>query len=82
MRLDVILTGARLFCRRTLAPDQVPSIAREFAQQLEFKGDYEQAADMHSHPRKNARPRTHPHARTRATTHTSRRATTCASAHR
>jgi len=47
MRRDLLHWEHALKLARTLAPDQVPSIAREFAQQLEFKGDYEQALSMY-----------------------------------
>jgi hypothetical protein len=50
-----VIAGAALCTCDTfliwLAPEQVPPISREFAQQLEFKGEYEQALAMYTRGR-------------------------------
>jgi len=43
MRRDLLHWEHALKLAKTLAPDQVPSIACEFGAQLEFRGEYEQA---------------------------------------
>lgn len=48
MRRDLLHWEQALKLAKTLAPEQVPSISCEFAQQLEFKGEYEQALGMYT----------------------------------
>ena len=40
MRRDLLHWDAALQLAKALAPDQIPFISREYAQQLEFTGDY------------------------------------------
>jgi WD repeat-containing protein 19 len=47
MRRDLLQWEQALNLARKLAPDQIPYISREFAQQLEFKGDYKRALEMY-----------------------------------
>ena len=47
MRRDLLHWEQALKLAKTLAPEQVPHISREFAQQLEFRGEHEQALAMH-----------------------------------
>ena len=46
MRRDLLDWEVALKLAQTLAPDQVPSISREFAMQLEFREEYEPALAM------------------------------------
>jgi len=46
MRRDLLQWEQALKLAKTLAADQVPTISREFAKQLEFRGQYEQALGM------------------------------------
>ena len=47
MRRDLLHWEQALKLAKTLAPEQVPTISREFAKQLEFRGQYEQALQMY-----------------------------------
>jgi WD repeat-containing protein 19 len=47
MRRDLLHWEGALKLAKTLAPEQVPYISREFAQQLEFRGEHGQALDMY-----------------------------------
>ena len=47
MQRDLLHWEQALKLAKTLAPDQVPMIAREFAKQLEFREQYEQALNMY-----------------------------------
>ena len=47
MRRDLLQWEQALKLAKTLAPEQVPYLSREFAQQLEFKGEHEQALAMY-----------------------------------
>ena len=47
MRRDLLHWEQALKLARTLAADQVPVVAREFAKQLEFREEYEQALAMY-----------------------------------
>ena len=40
MRRDLLHWDSALQLAKALAPDQIPAISREYAQQLEFTGDY------------------------------------------
>lgn len=40
MRRDLLHWDAALQLAKALAPDQIPFISKEYAQQLEFTGDY------------------------------------------
>ncbi|KAL1529596.1 hypothetical protein AB1Y20_000539 [Prymnesium parvum] len=46
MRRDLLHWEQALKLAKTLAPDQMPAISREFAQQLEFRGEYDHALSM------------------------------------
>lgn len=46
MRRDLLHWDQALKLARTLAPEQVPELSVEYAQQLEFKGDYDAALRM------------------------------------
>lgn len=48
MRRDLLHWEQALKLAKTLAPEQVPAISCEFAQQLEFKGEYDQAFNMYT----------------------------------
>ncbi len=43
MRRDLLHWDAALQLAKALAPDQIPYISKEYAQQLEFTGDYSNA---------------------------------------
>ena len=43
MRRDLLHWDAALQLAKALAPDQIPFISKEYAQQLEFTGDYSNA---------------------------------------
>jgi WD repeat-containing protein 19 len=47
MRRDLLQWEAALRLAKTLAPAQVPAICRQYAQQLEFKAEYSQAAQYY-----------------------------------
>jgi len=47
MRRDLLQWDQALKLANHLAPDQIPSICREYAQQLEFKGEYQMALQMY-----------------------------------
>jgi hypothetical protein len=46
MRRDLLHWEPALRLARTLAPEQVPLLCQQYAQQLEFKGEYQQAWNM------------------------------------
>eukprot|EP01006_Ploeotia_vitrea_P030251 TRINITY_DN62715_c0_g1_i1.p1 TRINITY_DN62715_c0_g1~~TRINITY_DN62715_c0_g1_i1.p1 ORF type:complete len:1401 (+),score=199.79 TRINITY_DN62715_c0_g1_i1:64-4266(+) len=46
MRRDLMHWDQALKLAQTLAPDQIPIISREYAQQLEFRGEFQAALDM------------------------------------
>eukprot|EP00466_Bigelowiella_natans_P012081 jgi/Bigna1/52322/estExt_Genewise1Plus.C_70063 len=48
MRRDLLQWDQALKLAQQLAPDQIPSICREYAQQLEFKGEYGMALRMYN----------------------------------
>jgi WD repeat-containing protein 19 len=47
MRRDLLHWEQALNLAKKLAPEHIPYISREFAQQLEFKGDYKRALEMY-----------------------------------
>lgn len=47
MRRDLFHWDHALQLAQTLAPDQIPIISREYAQQLEIKGEYQQACSLY-----------------------------------
>lgn len=47
MRRDLLQWEQALKLAKDLAPAQIPYISREFAQQLEFKGEYKRALEMY-----------------------------------
>lgn len=49
MRRDLLHWDLALQLAKTLAPDQIPFISREYAQQLEFTGDYLAALTHYEH---------------------------------
>ena len=48
MRRDLMHWEQALRLADSMAPEQVPSICQEYAQQLEFKGEYQKALEMYS----------------------------------
>jgi len=49
MRRDLLHWEQALKLAKTLSPEQVPTISREFAKQLEFRGQFEPALKMYQH---------------------------------
>eukprot|EP01112_Ceratiomyxa_fruticulosa_P008153 TRINITY_DN2109_c0_g1_i1.p1 TRINITY_DN2109_c0_g1~~TRINITY_DN2109_c0_g1_i1.p1 ORF type:complete len:1418 (-),score=299.30 TRINITY_DN2109_c0_g1_i1:29-4282(-) len=47
MRRDLLHWEQALNLAKSLSPDQIPVLSREYAQQLEFKGEYQPALDMY-----------------------------------
>eukprot|EP00128_Syssomonas_multiformis_P018379 Colp12_sorted_trinity150504_noHs@21746 len=47
LRRDLLQWDQAVSLAKTLAPDQLPYISREYAQQLEFKGDYAKALQLY-----------------------------------
>eukprot|EP00163_Fabomonas_tropica_P013367 TRINITY_DN2487_c0_g1_i2.p1 TRINITY_DN2487_c0_g1~~TRINITY_DN2487_c0_g1_i2.p1 ORF type:complete len:1366 (-),score=364.25 TRINITY_DN2487_c0_g1_i2:113-4210(-) len=47
MRRDLLQWDSALQLAKTLAPEEIPFISRQYAQQLEFQGDYSQALSFY-----------------------------------
>ena len=48
MRRDLMHWNAALELSERLSPESIPQISREYASQLEFRGEYQQALDMYN----------------------------------
>ncbi len=46
MRRDLMQWDHALFLAKTMAPEQVPQLSKDFAQQLEFRGEYAKSLEM------------------------------------
>jgi WD repeat-containing protein 19 len=48
MRRDLLHWEPALALAKKLAPDEIPFISREYAQQQEFKGEYKSALELYA----------------------------------
>ncbi|EPY21242.1 WD repeat domain 19 [Strigomonas culicis] len=53
MRRDFMQWEPALTLAKDLAPDQIPVISKEYAQQLEYRGDYAKALDMYKNGKRS-----------------------------